>query len=249
MQCGLPLQHRRVSAWNRYHSGARPLLPSAAHRPPLWQVWWGLWALLFPAPFLTSGQHCMCYLLWVTLTPGFYLLPVALGQAGDRTFHMVTQTEGAPPIPPPPTHTHTASAQPQFPALSACGLCCGLSLLKREVLSTACPWPTGPCNHGPCSLLPFREEPEASVFTAVARSCCFFTRINVALWLSSPTSYELRCVPQEDVWSSDPSPSGRGPDLEIRPLWSNPVKNELIILGPHPIGHMQRGDMAMETDL
>ena len=107
MQCGLPLQHRRVSAWNRYHSGARPLLPSAAHRPPLWQVWWGLWALLFPAPFLTSGQHCMCYLLWVTLTPGFYLLPVALGQAGDRTFHMVTQTEGAPPIPPPPTHTHT----------------------------------------------------------------------------------------------------------------------------------------------
>ena len=53
----------------------------------------------------------MCYLLWVTLTPGFYLLPVALGQAGDRTFHMVTQTEGAPPIPPPPpTHTHCFSA-------------------------------------------------------------------------------------------------------------------------------------------
>lgn len=27
MQCGLPLQHRRVSAWSRYHGGTRPLLP------------------------------------------------------------------------------------------------------------------------------------------------------------------------------------------------------------------------------
>ena len=195
MQCGLPLQRRRVSAWSRYPGGARPLLPSAAHRPPLWWVWWGPWALLFPGQLLTSGQHCICYPARGMLTPGFTCFLWLWDRLWDRTFHVVTQTEGAHPIPPPPSTTLLqCSCNFQLWAPILC--LWAFSAQERSDDQPLPRDPVGPCNHGPCSLLPFREEQEASIVTAVARSCCFFTRINIALWFSSPTSYELRCVPQ-----------------------------------------------------